>query len=449
MATGARISAKRPALPWWNFTMLGADIAFFSLGLAISSAYTVLPLFVHHLTADNVAVAMIPAIRALGLYGPQLLVAAHVERRKHALPFILVATILERVPYLLLAFGALWLAGDHPSLLLGLFFVMIFLALLGGGLTYPAWLDLISRAIPSNWIGRFLGFWTGAGGILGIGGTVIAAAILKTVAWPLNFALCFALTFAAMVISFVLLALGREPERTVRVAPAQHSGLSSSSAIPARAPVKANLRRQARELWELVRNDDALRRLLLSNGLVGFSTMASALFAVSALKLGGLSDAQVGAESTVLFIAMTAGNFLWGAIGDHFGHRAILIWSSLCAALSALLALGAHGFWAYALVFLVLGLNISGVQLAGFTLITEFGPVERRPTYVALASVAYAPFAIGAPILGGILADRWGYPAVFVLTALAALAAMFAFRFWVPDPRRAATYGMADPSEPH
>jgi MFS family permease len=403
----------------WNFAFFGGDIAFFSLGLSISSSYTILPLFVAHLTPSNVAVALIPAIRALGLYGPQLLVAPLVERLRRALPFILLATILERVPYLVLALVAIALAGRNAGALLALFFAMIFLALFAGGITYPAWLDMIARSIPQTWLGRFMGFWWGAGNVMGIGGAAIATALLASVNWPLNFALCFAMTFAAMVISFVLLALGREPVRRTQNAPAARHSLPE----------------QAREIARLVRQDAALRRLLIANGLVGMATMAGALYAVSAVRLGGLSDPQVGAESTVLFVAMTAGSFVWGAIGDRFGHRATLLWGTACAGMAALVALVARGFLAYGVVFLALGLSISGVLLAGFTLITQFGPEERRPTYVALASVAYAPFVIGAPILGGFLANAWGYPPVFVLTALFATAAALTLRFWVPDPR--------------
>jgi MFS family permease len=403
----------------WNFTFFGGDIAFFSLGLSISSSYTILPLFVAHLTPSNVAVALIPAIRALGLYGPQLLVAPLVERLRRALPFILLATILERVPYLVLALGAIALAGRNAGALLALFFAMIFLALFAGGITYPAWLDMIARSIPRTWLGRFMGFWWGAGNVMGIGGAAIATALLASVAWPLNFALCFAMTFAAMVISFVLLALGREPVRRMQNPPA----------------ARLSLPEQVREIARLVRQDGALRRLLIANGLVGMATMAGALYAVSAVRLGGLSDPQVGAESTVLFVAMTAGSFVWGAIGDRFGHRTTLLWGTACAGMAALVALMAHGFLAYSVVFLALGLSISGVLLAGFTLITEFGPQERRPTYVALASVAYAPFVIGAPILGGFLANAWGYSPVFVLTALFATAAALTLRLWVPNPR--------------
>src|SRR6185437_12335610 len=199
----------------WNFVVLGADVAFFTFALNIASAYVVLPLFVHQLTADNTAVALISALRALGLYAPQLLVAPLVERRRHALPLILRLTILERVPYLALAVATVLFAQSNPNVLLVFFFVMILLALGGGGLTFPAWLDLIARAMPKNWLGRFLGFWQGLGGILGIGGAAVAAFVLAHVKWPLNFALCFLLTFAAMAVSFVLLALGREPPRTL------------------------------------------------------------------------------------------------------------------------------------------------------------------------------------------------------------------------------------------
>ncbi len=159
------------------------------------------------------------------------------------------------------------------------------------------------------------------------------------------------------------------------------------------------------------------------------------LFAVSALKLGGLSNAEAGAEAAVLAVASTAGNFLWGSIGDVRGHKLVMTLGCVCALFAALFALGARGFLPYALVFLLMGLNLAATNLAGYTLIAEFGPERRRPTYIALASVAYAPFAVGTPLLAGWLADAWGYRLVFILSALAGVAATLCFIYWVPNPR--------------
>lgn len=435
---------KWPANARWNFIVLGADVAFFTFALNISSAYVVLPLFVHQLTADNTAVAMIVALRALGLYAPQLLVAPLVERRRHAMPFILRWTVLERVPYLALALATLVLAQSHPDLLLILFFVLILLALAGGGLTFPAWLDLIARAMPRNWLGRFLGFWQGLGGFLGIGGAAVAAFVLAHVAWPLNFALCFLLTFAAMAISYVLLMLGREPPRTLvgedepleELPAAEVARIDSVREEAAGAQPGSPRPAQMGALWELLREDGGLRRLLVINALSGFATMASALFAVSALRLGGLSNAEAGAEATVLALASTGGYFLWGWLGDARGHKLVLACGVACAGLAALLAIWAHGVIPYALIFLLMGLNLSATFLAGLTFIAEFGPEAKRPTYSALSSVAFAPFAVGTPLLAGWLADVWGYQPVFMVSAVAGTLTALGFLFWVPDPRK-------------
>jgi MFS family permease len=436
---GAGVGARsgtpvvRPANWWWNFSVLGGDIAFFTFGVNISSSYTIMPLFVHHLTPSNAVVALIPAVRALGLYGPQLLIAPLVERRQRALPLILVATIFERVPYLILALAALWLASSHAAALIVLFLVMVFTQQLGGGLAFPAWLDLIARTIPEDWRGRFLGWWSGVGGLFGIGGAALAAAVLAQVAWPLNFALIFGLTFAALVVSFILLALGREPARVV----SDLSRRDSAILWDVRASV-AGVARQVREVAGVVRGDSGLQGLVTANAVAGVATMSAGLYAISALRQGHLSPAQVGAESTVLVIASTLGNFLWGALGDRFGHRSVLIGASLCSAGAAALALGAKGFVPYALVFLLLGLSLSATFLSQLTFIADFAPPARRPTYIAFAFVAYAPFAIGGPILGGWMADRWGYSPVFLISIAAAAVAVVTYRFWVPQPRRQA-----------
>ena len=413
----------------WNFLTFGGDIAFFYVGLSVASIYTVTPLFASHLGADNTVIGLLPAIRALGFYAPQLLVAAYTERRRHVKPLLLLLTIGERAPSLIVALATFALLTTHPSALLGLLLLMTLIPALSSGLTYPPWYDLITRAMPARWLGRFLGFWSALGGGLGAIGAMIGAAMIAAFPFPTNFALCYLMAFGAYVVSFVLLSLGREPERNLSaMAPAQEHTRSSNWL--------RGLIAQGRGYVALLRDDAAFRRFLIVNALAGSATMGSALYAVAASRAGGLSDAEVGIEGVVLTGAMTVGNLVWGFIGDHVGHRMSLVWGAVCAGGAAVLAFGAHGVWMFGVVFLLLGLSLAASQLSQMTATMQFSPVARRPTYIALAGVAYAPFAVGAPLLGGRIADHWGYGAVFGVSAALAWFAALAYQFWVKDPRR-------------
>jgi MFS family permease len=46
----------------------------------------------------------------------------------------------------------------------------------------------------------------------------------------------------------------------------------------------------------------------------------------------------------------------------------------------------------------------------------EFGTLEEKPTYVGLSNTLVAPATIVAPLLGGFLADQFGYPVTFYVS---------------------------------
>ena len=407
----------------WNFTVLGLDMSLFTLALSFASVYGVLPLFVHHLTASNLALGLIPAIRATGTLLPPIMVAGHTERLRRMKPFILGWTILERVPYLVLAIAAPLLAAQHPRLLLWLFFIMIGVGTAGGGIVMPAWLNLIARVMPADWRGRFFGLSASFGALLGIGGGAAAAELLHRFDWPGGFALCFGCTFACLVVSFVFLALAREHVPAVAANPAT---------IPARSWT---------HLAAPIRRDRNFAVYLGATALVTMAGMATAFYTVDAQKSLHLGDAGAGLYAVVLLIASTVGNLGWGHLGDHYGHKRVLEGGALCTGLAALLAVAGRvpasgvGVLIYGLAFVLVGLGSSGIQMASLTFVLDFAPEGERPTYIGLASVAQAPFAALGPILGGIIADHAGYGAVFLLTALLALASALLVGRAVIDPR--------------
>lgn len=407
----------------WNFMVMGLDLTLFVVGINFASVYGILPLFVHHLSASNLALGAIPALRAANLL-PPLFVASFTERLRRKKPFVIGWTVVERLPYLALAVATPLLATTRPTALLWLLFAMIALSTLAGGVATPAWLDLISRMFPANWRGRFFGLSSALGGLLGVAGSAGAAYLLEHFGWSTGGALCFACTFTCLAISFVFIALGREP-------------------LPARATVPASVRADGHTSWRrlpaLVRSDGNLRRYLLTIALVTCAGAAAAFYVVDAKRALGLTDAAASLFAVLLLIASTAGSVLWGYIGDHHGHKRIVVAGAACTGGAALVALLARQSWngvfGYCLVFVLVGLGSSALQLASLTFIVDFAPPEQRPTFIGVAMLTQAPFAFGAPVLAAVIANRWGYGPVFTLTALLGILATLLVARYVRDPR--------------
>ena len=290
----------------WNFTVMGLDFSIFLLGISFTSVYGVLPLFVSHLTPSNLALGLIPAVRSVCTALPPILVAPYTERLRRKKPFLLGMTTFERLPYLALAVAIPLLAGAHPTLLLWLFFAMLGVGTLFGGIGMPAWIDLIARMLPADWRGRFFGLAAALGGLFGVAGAAGATALLQRYGWPTGFALCFAATSVCLAVSFVFIAAGREP-------------------APARAsPTKGANRGYWRRLPGLVRADRNFARYLLATALITAAGMAASFYTVDAKRTLRLDDAAAGAYAAVLLAASTVGNVLWGYAGDRIGHKRVV-----------------------------------------------------------------------------------------------------------------------------
>jgi MFS family permease len=305
--------------------------------------------------------------------------------------------------------------------MLVLFFLMMGTGNLFGGVGMPAWVDIIARMLPGDWRGRFFGLSAALGGLLGVAGAAGAAEILHRFTWPSNFALCFACTFVCLAVSYAFICLCREPP-----------------------PAASETPRTAREgYWRrlpgIVRRDRNFRLYLAASALINMAGMAASFYAVDAKRSLGLSDAGAGVYAVALLAASMAGNLLWGYVGDHLGHKHVVEAGAVCTGLAALLAILARaplwGDLGYGIVFVLVGLGTSGIQLAALTFLIDFAPPEQRPTYVGLGNIAAAPFAFGAPLVGGLLADRAGYPLVFALAAALALCGAMIVVFMVIDPR--------------
>jgi len=405
----------------WNFTVNLIDIAFITLGISLVSRDTVLPVLVSTLTDSNLAIGLIAALYGLGIYLPQLFTANFTERLLYKKPFVmLVGSFGERLPYLLMGVAVWFFAVPAPNLALVLVLSCLALTGFAAGAATPAWYDLIAKVIPVQRRGVWSGLGHGIGALMAIFGAFLVGRILDSYPYPNNFALLFLLAFLATCISFVGLALNREPPSPM---------------------VKAHVstRHYFRQLPGVLRANANYRRFFISRTVVILGTMANSFFIIYGSQRFALGGAAIGALTAALVASQAVMSLVWGVVGDRAGHKVVLASAAALLALASLNTLLAPSQSWLLLSFILLGAASSGDGVSGLNIILEFAAPEDRPTYIGLTNTLLALPIVLAPILGGWLATVASFPALLGVAAILAATGSTLLAFWVHEPRKHAS----------
>ena len=400
-----------------NVVALSADLGLFLVGMSFASQSTILPAFAEHLGASNLLIGAIPALMTLGWNLPSLFAAGYTESLSLKLPFIMRYTIWERLPFLALAAVAYLLAGRSPGLALALLLGMLLVITTAGGVLMPAWMDVVARAVPVGLRGRFFAVSSLLGSIGGLLGSGLTAWVLARLPASEGYAVCFLMASVFMALSYAALSRVREPR---------------AASVEALAPLGRYLRRAGRVLGK----DRNLGRFLLSRGLIYTGMMASGFYTVYALRHYGAPDWAVGVFTTALLAGQMSGNVVLGAVADRAGHLVPLGIGAAALLLANVGALTVPSLELFVVVFVFQGIHLAAVNVSGLSVLLEFAPSPAaRPTYVGLGTTLLTPVAFGAPLLGGVLADVFGFPTLFVTASLGSLAGL-GLLLRVREPRR-------------
>ena len=298
---------------------------------------------------------------------------------------------------------------------------------LGAGFTANPWQSLVAKIIPSTRRGTFFGMQAALTNVFLGAGAIAAGYILERVSDPLNFALCFVLALAGMGLSMLMLALTREPTDVEKHIP---------EILP--SPWKGAL--------NVLHRDKNFASFVIIRLLSQFTTMGFAFYILYGLERFNMSDLTAGFLTATLSITQMVGNAVMGWLGDHLGHRSMLIVGSLAVTFSSLLAWGAQSIaWMYP-AFILCGLAGVAYWTIGIAITVEFGTEETRPTYIGLSNTMVAPFAIIAPLLGGWIAESAGFQTTFMISAVGGI--IIAILLWIflrdPRPRKTIRTRLAD-----
>jgi MFS family permease len=393
------------------------DGSFFGLGMGFASYVTMIPLFVASLTDSTILIGLIATIHTLGWQAPQLFMAGRVSRVSQVRPLVLMMTLHERVPMFFLALTALLIPSIPGGVALFAVYALLLWQSLGAGLTANGWQTMLGKVLPGSIRGTFYGVQSGAANLLSSGGALAGGWLLVSLPYPHNFALCFAITGTAFMISWLFLAQTKEEPHE-----------------PAAARISLAWREQVRRWWVLLRQDANFRWFIVARSLMQFAQMAMAFFTVYAVRSFHMDAATAGILTGVMLLAQMIANPLLGYLGDRFGHRLMLVVGCGAMALSALVAWMAPSLTWFYLVFVLVGVVNSSQWTSILAMTSQFGDERTRPLYVGLSNTLVAPATLIAPLIGGVLADSFGFGTTFFVSIFGGFVAAAVLMFCVYSP---------------
>ena len=245
---------------------------------------TVIPAFAARLGASNTVIGLIPAIQMTCMSLPGIFFANYIEQSGRLLPFLMRYTALERLPLLVVAIAAYFLAQSNPKLTLALTLMALTVMYVAGGAMLPAWMGLMAKIFPVNVRGRFFALVGFLGAVMGLGASGAIGYVLDTFPYPLGYVVCLASASLVMGTGVIVLAYVRE-----------------ANVVPDRPRV--DLGDYLGRLPSILRVNRNFTRYLVARSVASFGAMSTGFFTVYALGELDMAEWQVGAFTFAMLAA--------------------------------------------------------------------------------------------------------------------------------------------------
>jgi len=164
----------------------------------------------------------------------------------------------------------------------------------------------------------------------------------------------------------------------------------------------------------LLKSDKRLQKQIIVIFL-SFSYFLSMPFVIlNANNTFTLTGWMLGGFITMQMLGSILGStFLWRRIHDY---EHMLSLSFVFMIIAFVIALFANNLYTYAVVFLLFGAALDGLNISGMNLVIEIAPEDKRPIYTALQT-NITSIGLFFPILGGvILKYTSSYTFIYILT---------------------------------
>jgi MFS family permease len=187
-------------------------------------------------------------------------------------------------------------------------------------------------------------------------------------------------------------------------------------------------------------NDKNFVQYMIWRALMVILEIATPFYTLSALEQLEVGAAQVGVFTTILSFSEAVLNPFWGWLGDRKGFLRVVQISGLAGIAAAFIAVLFPSLPVYYAIFFLLGVMICGLQISSLNIVFEFSPHNLVPLYTAVSQVSLTPLSSFIPLLGGVIAERYGYLANYWLAGSLGLLSLLGLSVFVKNPKKNADF---------
>jgi hypothetical protein len=381
-------------------------------GDELASARLVLAWLLASLGAPAVTIGLLVPLREAGALLPQLLIAGHLRR----LPVRKWAWVIGSVAQGLAVAGMAGVAATTSGASAGWLIVGLLIVFsLARGLCSVAHKDVLGKTIDRARRGKVMGYAGALAGLITIG---VGAYLAEARQAPA----------AATVFVWLLGAAG-----VLWLAAA--AAFAALREAPGATEGGANAGAEALRSVGLLRTDAALRRFVITRGLLLATALSPPFYVALAAERSGAGAAGLGLMLTASGVAGAISAPIWGHLADRSSRRvmiaAALVTGTLGIAVFALDAADRGAMrspWTFAALFLAISVAHAGARLGRKTYLVDLATEQTRAAYVAVSNSAIGVLLLAGSAFGAVAQQLGSSAAILILALFAFVAAASALR---------------------
>ena len=368
---------------------------FLAVAMTIAEPSTILPLIIHHFTANVVIIGIFVSLLRGGAILVQLVAAFYAQAFKKAMPYLRRVFIVRVISWFLIGFSIFLVGDKNHSLTLISFGIFLFIFSFSAGFGSIYFSEVIAKVFDKQERGKTMAnrqLFAAIGSILSGG---VAGWVLSSFSPPKSYAYLF-------MISAFLMSIGMFAFASIK------------------EPLKENVRIKEESFLKYIKNaflflkeDKALQIQILAMFFSYSFLFAFPFVIIQAKNTIHLTGWLVGGFVTIQMLGSILGNIIWKKLSPDY--KKIFLISYVIVIFSFLMVLLLQKEFIYFAFFFLMGMAIDGFRISGMNLLFEIAPEDKRPIYVALQN-NITSIGLFFSIPGGFILELLGYKILYMFT---------------------------------